>query len=31
MQGFYDDFWKQTNDPRSLQREFARDCQKQGN
>jgi hypothetical protein len=31
MQGFYDDFWKQTNDPKSLQREFARDCQKQGN
>ena len=31
MQEYFDEFWKRTNDPRSLQREFARDCQKQGN
>jgi hypothetical protein len=34
MQGFYDEFWKRTADPRSLQslqKEFSNDCQKQGN
>lgn len=31
MQSFFDDFWKRTTDPRSLQKEFANDCQKQGN
>jgi hypothetical protein len=30
-QGYFDDFWKRTTDPRSLQKEFASDCQKQGN
>jgi hypothetical protein len=34
MQGFFDDFWKRTADPKalqSLQKEFLNDCQKQGN
>jgi len=31
MKGFFDDFWKQIDDPRSLQKEIATDCQKSGN
>jgi len=31
MRKFLDDFWKRTDDPRGLQREFAGDCQKNGN
>lgn len=31
MQGFFNDFWKRTDDTRSLQREFDADCQKIGN
>ena len=31
MKRFYDDFWKQTDDPRGLEKEIARDCQKASN
>lgn len=31
MRKFYDDFWKRTDDLRSLQKEIANDCQKSGN
>jgi len=31
MKGFFDDFWKRTDDPRGLQREISDDCQKNGN
>ncbi|MFI5244864.1 MAG: hypothetical protein ACHQQR_06525 [Gemmatimonadales bacterium] len=31
MKGFFDDFWKRLDDPRSLQKEVAQDCQKLGN
>jgi hypothetical protein len=31
MKGFFDDFWKRLDDPRSLQKEVAEDCQKAGN
>lgn len=31
MRKFYDDFWKRTDDLRSLQKEIANDCQKAGN
>ena len=30
-QGYFDEFWKRTADPKSLQKEFTNDCQKQGN
>jgi hypothetical protein len=31
MKGYFDDFWKRLDDPRSLQKEVAEDCQKSGN
>lgn len=31
MKSFFDDFWKSTDNPKGLQRDFADDCQKQGN
>lgn len=31
MRGFFDAFWKRLDDPRSLQKEIANDCQKIGN
>jgi hypothetical protein len=31
MLSYFNDFWKRADDPRSLQKEFANDCQKQGN
>jgi hypothetical protein len=31
MKGFFNDFWKRIDDPRSLQKEIAGDCQKNGN
>jgi hypothetical protein len=31
MKGFFDDFWKRTDDPRGLQKEIAEDCLKSGN
>jgi len=31
MKRFFDDFWKRTDDPRGLQKEFAGDCQRGGN
>lgn len=31
MKNFYNDFWKRLDDPRSLQKEIAGDCQKNGN
>jgi hypothetical protein len=31
MLAFFADFWKRADDPKSLQKEFANDCQKQGN
>jgi hypothetical protein len=31
MRGFYDDFWKRIDDPKSLPREIASDCLKNGN
>ncbi|HEY4658955.1 MAG TPA: hypothetical protein VIH11_05560 [Gemmatimonadaceae bacterium] len=31
MQGFFNDFWKSTDNPKNLQRDFADDCQKIGN
>ena len=31
MTSFFNDFWKRTNDPKSLQKEIANDCQPKGN
>jgi hypothetical protein len=31
MKGFYDDFWKRIDDPKSIPKEVASDCLKNGN